>query len=1115
MKIANLHLSYLVSVGLAVGAAQLFPSPLYGATATWGLTTGSSAWATATNWTSGTSPAKGDSVVIGDVSGTGTVIYDSTATTGTIASLTMTETSGGLNQLFMTSTNSAGLTISNALTLGATSGTVEIRIGNYSSSTQATRLYLTSGITLNSGGLLNLQVGGASDGSNPYIYGNVTLNGGVLGILAGQQSSGASQGYISGTVTMGAGTIRLSDPTYTTASAYPIRLAVSALTATGGTIYTNNSNSQLIISGNNATNTISSAVTVTGAPTLSITGNNNTIILDATGWTSLLERNTTLSSGTLTNTVQTALAGGTVSVGYLEFGSSAGYYTKLILGSNLTTTNATYVIKESYGSSGINTYGIDLGNYVLNGTSAAGWTPNVASTGTASYIISTSGTAGTLMVKSVNLSTANVLTSFGSGVTLLVTGGTNMILSGSGGGFDANSYVVYNGGSSTLVTTNRLIPNLVARQGTLLVNSDIGSGSTIYLGDSATVGQTTANKSNTVAGLTLGSGTYNSNIKGWVSTSGSATGNGRVVVTATGNAVVTGTTWLGAAFNGGDLRTSFIANTGYTLTLSGAVVTQGSSASVIFNSAQSGTVRLSSSNNDFTNISNLVICQGTLISATSGALNNASSITFGDGGNSTLASASLLAEGNQTISSALQLGLGLTGPLSGYIVGVNNSSSVTFSGNITTTSGTIRTLTVTAAAGGTATFTGSFTDQSTGTTGITKAGDGTVVIAKAWANKGNTTINAGLLQVGNGSAGSIVSATSSIASSGTLAFNLANGGIYAGVIVNDGVLEGVASGTNTLSGNITGTGAFIQAGAGKTILSGNNSYSGATTVSAGELDITGTSTNSTFSVTGGAVLGGSGTVNGTVEVTSASINGSGLNLGATTLQGTSTLSGLNIASSVTVASGTTSLSGTTHSTSTLSVSQGAILNANGTIDGSANISGLLKGSSTITSNLTLTSGTLSTGNSAGITTIVGNFTMDDSSKLVAEVSGAVAGSSYDQMKVSGNVALAGTLDLSTLSGLTLGETITLIDNTGSGTTTGYFATIITSGYTYTVTSNSNYIFTVGSTEYLLSYTSNADGNGYTNDVTLTVVPEPSTWAMILGGIGMLGFAQRQRRRMDA
>ncbi|XHR27688.1 MAG: beta strand repeat-containing protein [Chthoniobacteraceae bacterium] len=329
------------------------------------------------------------------------------------------------------------------------------------------------------------------------------------------------------------------------------------------------------------------------------------------------------------------------------------------------------------------------------------------------------------------------------------------------------------------------------------------------------------------------------------------------------------------------------------------------------------------------------------------------------------------------------------------------------------------------------------------------------------------------------------------------------------------VANGSAAIDAVLSGVLSGDGATLtKTGLGTLSLTAANTYSGPTFVNAGELSVNSSLASSAVTVASGATLSGSGTVNGATTVNGGTINGRSLNLGATTLHGTSTLSGYNLASNVTVASGTTSLSGTTKSTSTLSVAAGATLNANGTIDGSASISGLMKGTSTVTGNLTLTSGTLAPGNSPGITTVEGNFTTDAFSTLVAEVSGTVAGTSYDQVKVSGNVSLAGILDLSTLSGLTMGSKIILIDNTGSGTTAGYFSTIITTGSTYTATSNADYTFTVAGTEYLLSYSSNTGGDGYANDVTLTVVPEPGTWAMLVGGIGMLAFGQRMRRRGD-
>src|SRR3546814_18084596 len=78
--------------------------------------------------------------------------------------------------------------------------------------------------------------------------------------------------------------------------------------------------------------------------------------------------------------------------------------------------------------------------------------------------------------------------------------------------------------------------------------------------------------------------------------------------------------------------------------------------------------------------------------------------------------------------------------------------------------------------------------------------------------------NAGTLFIGGGgTTGSVVS--SIFNNFGTLGFNRSNSLTYAGTIV--------------------GTGAVNQVGAGTTTLTGNNSYTGATTISAGTLRING------------------------------------------------------------------------------------------------------------------------------------------------------------------------------------------------------------------------------------------------------------------------------------
>jgi autotransporter-associated beta strand protein len=77
--------------------------------------------------------------------------------------------------------------------------------------------------------------------------------------------------------------------------------------------------------------------------------------------------------------------------------------------------------------------------------------------------------------------------------------------------------------------------------------------------------------------------------------------------------------------------------------------------------------------------------------------------------------------------------------------------------------------------------------------------------------------------------------------------------------IGGGALSPAANTTLTYGGIIAGTGALTKSGAGTLVLSGTNTYSGTTSVTAGRLDLDGSAANSAFTVNGGT-LGGHGTI---------------------------------------------------------------------------------------------------------------------------------------------------------------------------------------------------------------------------------------------------------------
>jgi fibronectin-binding autotransporter adhesin len=87
-----------------------------------------------------------------------------------------------------------------------------------------------------------------------------------------------------------------------------------------------------------------------------------------------------------------------------------------------------------------------------------------------------------------------------------------------------------------------------------------------------------------------------------------------------------------------------------------------------------------------------------------------------------------------------------------------------------------------------------------------------------------------------------------------------------GAITNAAELEFAQPSAGTFSSAITGTGALTKTGGGNLILSGSSTYTGATSVAAGRLSVDGILGDSPIAVLAAAELGGSGSIAGPVSV---------------------------------------------------------------------------------------------------------------------------------------------------------------------------------------------------------------------------------------------------------
>ena len=553
-------------------------------------------------------------------------------------------------------------------------------------------------------------------------------------------------------------------------------------------------------------------------------------------------------------------------------------------------------------------------------------------------------------------------------------------------------------------TTNNGIALSLTAAGDILSNATINTNSTLGTG-----GAITLNANN----ITL-------NLNANLNTSGSTTG-GAIGITAAAQLLIysnitsTGTTRGGVTIN----QASGTGNT-FDGQITG-VIDAGA-----FAKSGSGILMLSGSN---TYTGNTTITTGILNIQNSNALGTTA------GGTTVSANAALQLQGGISVGAeALSItgsGVSTTGVLRN--VGGDNTwgGAITLTGNSQLSADVNSTLTLGGAIGGTRSF--------------TKLGTGTIFLNAANSYTGATTINAGILEIGNQSA---LSTTSGVTNNATLDINglspTINSISGSGLITSSGLgnitLTFSNAAATTFSGIIqngiaTSLG-ITKLGSSSLTLSGANTYTGLTTVSLGTLIV------SNASSLGTTAAGTSVTSGATLQINGVTISGESLSIGGVGAASTGALIG---------GSGTSVWAGDVTMTAATSIGATAAITINGIISGPFALTKLgtssltLTAANTYTGLTTVSAGTLAITNNASLGTTAAGTSVTNGAMLqlngvsmsgeALTINGTGVGSAGALSNVTGASSWTGNIVMSASS--SIGATATLtINGIISGATFG-------------------------------------------------------------------------------
>ncbi len=1111
----------------------------------------------AQNWGVGTG---GTLVVSGNITGSSALTIGlSPGNTGFVVLSGSNTNNGGITVRSQTSAGPGKLGIgsSNAITAGT------LTMGDNGGGTATLDAY-NGNQTIGSG--VSLVFAAATDnfvGTNNLTFnGNTTANASfgtkALTVTAGRLTLAGSVTFNSYITKNGAGTLVLSGSNTGTgsagtsvvgavATAFPGVNVVVAITT--GTVELGNANA--LSAGNLQMNsgTVTAGTALTGANKVVgglVLNNTTTAVI---GGTNALEFGGTLLSGSGNNTLAINNTGGTTFSGnvLLQESTVSVGRTLTLSGSGAVTISGSIADGGTGGNSAL----------IYNGTST------LTLSGSNSYSGGTSlSSAGTVNIgNDFALGTGSFTASSSSGI-LLASGGArtianNVILTASPTISGANSLTI--NGTLTNSGNNRTL-NTTLTTGTLTLGGNVNLSESNASSRTLTIGSTTA--SGAVGTTTLISGIIQDNSLASGSASNFAVSGGGTTI-LTGSNTYTGTTTVS---NGGTLLQ--VGNGGATGNLGAGAVTV-TTGTLAFNRNNSVTVtnNISGSGSLAQIGSGATIVSGTA-SHTGGTTISSGTLQFGNG-----TIGAYTGTGNISNSAALVFNSGAASTVSGIISGNGSlakagsglltlSGSNTYSGGTTLTSGTVSLsnivpTTLTAPNGtitsgllgtGNVTINGPVTLTTGGQLNNLSAplwniqSDFTVAIAN---NTGNCIGLSGTFDMGGVSRVVTLSkiANDAVGSgSETVAIGVRSGNGFTPTFQN-GTIDfeagsAVTSGTFTLVREITTANFANNSG----LIVGPNVVWNQTAF--------GTGANAPALTVNGFFYAGAGTISRNTEV--FSLSGTGTYTNAATNGGTSTLtisgsSGTaNFAGSI--MDGNSSLPGTSGSATGIVAltKNGAgtqILSGNNIYTGPTSVAGggrlivsgsLTASATTITGNSTLggagtmqavtnsvgtiAPGNLDGGNNSTIGTLnTGNLsTTGGVAHLAMQLGATTAGvGASDRVNVTGSVDVTNSdLLLSTITGYAPATNdvfyLVIKDGAAANAVTGNFAFL--NGVSTTLTEGST--FTFGGQGYQITYQANFEGSSFTggNDIALQAVPEPSTWAMMVGGVGALGFYQKLRRR---